>query len=229
MTDKIKDHDRIWLEPAGAPDRCWCSDNQWGDEGIEYVRADLLRSAQASQAGEVEVVAWINEDALAELGKHKSATTTVASGLLKKPFGADVPLITLSSHQSIIAAKDAEITELRRERDELAYLHFERDQGDKVINERLEAAEARANAAEEAENEAKDCFWAIYPKYLEMGGEPVSTEAARTTLAERAKAAVDALTRIAEGNLGDDPWQANYARIKQVASEALKVMETSNG
>lgn len=46
--------------------------------------------------------------------------------------------------------------------------------------------EAERDAAEEAENEAKDCFWAIYPDYLEMGGKPVSTEAARTALAEQA-------------------------------------------
>lgn len=37
------DHERIWLEPAGAPDRCWCQDNQWGEEGVEYIRADLVR------------------------------------------------------------------------------------------------------------------------------------------------------------------------------------------
>lgn len=45
------------------------------------------------------------------------------------------------------------------------------------------------------------------------------------TRAEKAEAEVERLKaelrRIAEGNLGDDPWQANYARIKQVASEAL--------
>lgn len=71
----------------------------------------------------------------------------------------------------ILAAKDAEIERLRAafgqagdqsigqqlrikvlegERDELTYLHSERDQGEKIINERLEAAEARANAAEAA-------------------------------------------------------------------------------
>lgn len=34
----------------------------------------------------------------------------------------------------------------------------------------------------------------------------------------------EALRRIAEGNLGDAPWQANYARIKQVAAEALAAL-----
>ncbi len=40
------EHTRIWLEPKGAPDRCWCSDNQWGDEGVEYVNASTLESVQ---------------------------------------------------------------------------------------------------------------------------------------------------------------------------------------
>ena len=31
-----------------------------------------------------------------------------------------------------------------------------------------------------------------------------------------------ALRNIAEGNLGDAPWQANYARIKEVAAAALE-------
>lgn len=33
----------------------------------------------------------------------------------------------------------------------------------------------------------------------------------------------EALRKIAEGNLGDDPWQANYDRIRNVARNALKV------
>lgn len=46
----------------------------------------------------------------------------------------------------------------------------------------LAAMRAQKEEAEDAENQAKDCFWAIYPRYLELGGEPVSTEAARTDL-----------------------------------------------
>lgn len=53
----------------------------------------------------------------------------------------------------------------------------------------LSQARNKAEAAEEAENEAKDCFWAIYPEYLRLGGKSVSTEAARTALAARAEAA----------------------------------------
>lgn len=41
---KKAEHERIWLEPAGAPDRCWCQDNQWGEEGVEYFLASALES-----------------------------------------------------------------------------------------------------------------------------------------------------------------------------------------
>lgn len=37
--------ERIWLEPSEGADpytgRQWCQDNQWGGDGIEYVRADI--------------------------------------------------------------------------------------------------------------------------------------------------------------------------------------------
>lgn len=37
--------ERIWLEPREDADpyigRQWCQDNQWGEDGVEYVRADL--------------------------------------------------------------------------------------------------------------------------------------------------------------------------------------------
>ncbi len=42
----MTEHERIWLEPAGAPDRCWCQDNQWGEEGVEYVLASTIESLQ---------------------------------------------------------------------------------------------------------------------------------------------------------------------------------------
>lgn len=38
--------ERIWLEPREGADpyigRQWCQDNQWGEDGVEYVRADLV-------------------------------------------------------------------------------------------------------------------------------------------------------------------------------------------
>ncbi|MEI3803116.1 hypothetical protein V6R85_01220 [Agrobacterium sp. CCNWLW32] len=46
----MTEHERIWLEPAGAPDRCWCQDNQWGDEGVEYVLASALESLRRDLA-----------------------------------------------------------------------------------------------------------------------------------------------------------------------------------
>lgn len=44
-------------------------------------------------------------------------------------------------------------------------------------------------------------------------------------LAASAPAMLETLRSIAEGNLGDDPWQANYAKIKQVAANAAAKAE----
>lgn len=52
---------------------------------------------------EGEAVAWIQREVLAELGRHKDATATVASGLLKKPFGNPVALYTRPSSEAEIA------------------------------------------------------------------------------------------------------------------------------
>lgn len=95
-----------------------------------------------------------------------------------------------------------------------------------AIQARAEKAERERDEAEQAENEAKDCFWAIYPKYLEMGGEPVSTEIARTELAKHAEAAE---ARVKE-MLTDaaDAHQALLARAG-AAVEALRVIADGEG
>jgi len=43
----------------------------------------------------------------------------------------------------------------------------------------------------------------------------------RSSGCEDARALREALESIAEGNLGDQPWQANYDRIRTVACDAL--------
>lgn len=47
-----------------------------------------------------EPVAWVQREVLDELRRHKDATATVASGLLKKPFGNPVALYALSAPAS---------------------------------------------------------------------------------------------------------------------------------
>lgn len=44
------DHARIWLEPPGAPDRSWCSENVYGEGAVEYVREDLSGSPRPAPA-----------------------------------------------------------------------------------------------------------------------------------------------------------------------------------
>lgn len=47
------------------------------------------------------------------------------------------------------------------------------------------------------------------------------TEARAEAAESRVLSLEEALRKIAEGNLGDDPWQANYERIRKVAQDAL--------
>ena len=48
----------------------------------------------------------------------------------------------------------------------------------------LERVKGERDQALEAEDEAKACFWAIYPEWLELSGKPgITTEAAQTALA----------------------------------------------
>jgi hypothetical protein len=51
----------------------------------------IVDAALSAKAGE-PVAAYIQREALAELAKHKDATATVSSGLLKKPFDNPVAL-----------------------------------------------------------------------------------------------------------------------------------------
>jgi len=46
-------------------------------------------------------------------------------------------------------------------------------------------------------------------------------ENTRTPSPDRAAILEEALRKIAEGNLGNEPWQANYERIQEVARAAL--------
>ena len=48
---------------------------------------------------------------------------------------------------------------------------------------------------------------------------------AAPALARHALALADALRAIAEGGLGDEPWFANYDRIREFAREALRQYE----
>ena len=87
----------------------------------------------------------------------------------------------------------------------------------------LAAMRVERDEALEAENEAKDCFWTIYPRYLELGGEPVSTEAARTDLA----AQVQRLTEDNEALRAErDEWQGKWAEAdegEKLANEFLAI------
>jgi hypothetical protein len=53
-----------------------------------------------------------------------------------------------------------------------------------ALSSELERVKGERNQALEAEDEAKACFWAIYPEWLELSGKPgITTDAAQTALA----------------------------------------------
>lgn len=137
-------------------------------------------AASPSPSMEMEVVAWRYHSGAkgAKWTVQKNHPVEVA-----RWNGYTVePLVTLSQAQSALAAMREKLAIAERNRDAGRENFHTMQQAAHKLAQKLEAAEARANVAEEAENEAKDCFWAIYPRYLELGGEPVSTEAARTDL-----------------------------------------------
>lgn len=99
---KKAEHERIWLEPAGAPDRCWCQDNQWGEEGVEYVLASTLDGAHAEenrlraialdmQAGYREAIARA-EAAEAEVKLIREAVSELLDQAEHVCLGAHTPL-----------------------------------------------------------------------------------------------------------------------------------------
>jgi hypothetical protein len=63
---------------------------------------------------------------------------------------------------------------------------------------------------------------AVYRDKAETFGKACAEKDAQSiALAERVGVLEAELRRIAEGNLGDMPWQAGYERIKEVARAAL--------
>jgi hypothetical protein len=69
--------------------------------------------------------------------------------------------------------------------------------------EQIELLTAERDEALSAEDEAKDCFWAIYPEWAKMKGHGISTEAARTKLADRALTAEATIASLR----GEVEWQ----------------------
>lgn len=82
--------------------------------------------------------------------------------------------------------------------------------------ERLKAVEARlANGAHYADDDECD------PLYLQAVAARQILTSKMTRLRTQRDDAYGALRSLAEGNLGDLPWQANYQTVKLVASMAI--------
>ena len=140
----MTEHERIWLEPAGAPDRCWCQDNQWGDEGVEYVLASTLESLQrenetidalecALQAAvaRAEAAEAENEELREKAALHSADAKTAwaESDALRKrldigPHGEDAVDVAESAADHLrhrAEAAEAEVKRLKQDRYDLAY------------------------------------------------------------------------------------------------------------
>jgi hypothetical protein len=84
-----------------------------------------------------------------------------------------------------------------------------------TLSSELERVKGERDQALEAEDEAKDCFWAIYPEWLELSGKPgITTEAAQTALEPQSKprggrmltkAQIKFLRACADLDQGDNP------------------------
>jgi hypothetical protein len=70
-----KEHDRIWLEPIELADeiegRMWCQDNQWGEKGVEYIRADLISALTNTSGADEAPVAWVYPETLEHILSRK--------------------------------------------------------------------------------------------------------------------------------------------------------------
>lgn len=86
------------------------------------------------------------------------------------------------------------------------------------IEARTNAELSRLRAENERLTESRD-YWKA--EYLNASRDAAKFANELDAAEARAEKAVEALRAIAEGNLGDGPGQANYARIKQVALASL--------
>lgn len=101
---KKAEHERIWLEPHPGVElegRMWCQDNQWGDDGVEYVLASTLESLQRE-----------NEESKARIEKLEQTLKSVTGnkiGFTYEPTGERVNLYSPNSSAFAIIAQHPEI------------------------------------------------------------------------------------------------------------------------
>lgn len=174
---KKAEHERIWLEPAGAPDRCWCQDNQWGDEGVEYVLASTLESLQRENEELTSGIKRLSdeEELLAETTGDMVSVVKLAAKLalsethvneLQKANVAYVDANTALIRENEALKKDRDFWKEQfqvetRYRIELA------DRGTLLAltdaNSRAEAAEAEVKRLRDLLRFSHDTLWEINP------------------------------------------------------------------
>lgn len=154
-------------------------------------RASAALSASTTPSGEVEgleVVGWAQQ-----WSKQPGSQYVFFEDDPSSTHGPAEPLVRLSEASTALASIEREVERLTEANEVLmqertSLIETKRKQIARLEEER-DGALAERDEALEAEDEAKDCFWAIYHDYIEYRGEGISTEAARTKLADRAVAA----------------------------------------
>ncbi len=89
----MTEHERIWLEPVEQSDpfigRSWCQDNQWGDDGVEYVLAATLESLQRENETRrrAQSYTYIGRDGKAVLARDLEDRAEAAEAEVKRLRG----------------------------------------------------------------------------------------------------------------------------------------------
>lgn len=128
-------------------------------------------TSELPESAQLEVVAHIQREALDELLKHRDVSTTVASGLVAKPFGDVVSLVTLEAAQKAIADRDERV-------------HYAEGVADLAMRHR-DAAEARVAELEKAME-----WYGSLPKQWEIKSNNLAYGDCHT-LGERARATLN--------------------------------------
>lgn len=84
------------------------------------------------------------------------------------------------------------------------------------VDKQIEELYIRAELAKEAENMTKDIFWEIYPKFLELGGDPKLTIISKPNMQEQIENLKDTLQPFAQfGEWNVDPEHVYWLSTTQ--------------
>lgn len=167
---------------------------------------------------ELEVVAWCYTEHYTDRPSQSTVLPYEPADLPYPGRSETEPLVRQSDALTIIEEQARTIEKLRAENERLqiyAVWDFPKDIQDLTV--KLETTEAERDELRAALDSSPDGsgmwrFWADKASTLAESNGELRAEVERLR---------GEMKRIAEGNLGDEPWQTNYQRIQDVARAAL--------